>query len=271
MKRCSTCNRTYDDPKLIFCVDDGTPLTPVDVEDDTTVVRPRTENDNDWNAVGYQPPAAYVPPGDTGKPRKVSPWILGIAGAFVLGILALSLAAILLLPRLKNAARNERAAVANRNQAENSNTNAATENNSNPNANANENVNTPPPADHDQVLAQLRDLEQEWTVANVNADKKKLERILADDFVAEGQQGQLQSKADYIRTIERDTVIQKWDFSDLKVSLAGERATLSGIFTYFSADGSVSYDFTDKFVWRDGRWQATGAEIKRRGTPEVDL
>lgn len=270
MKRCSTCDRTYDDPKLIFCVDDGTPLTTVDTEDDTTVVRPRNTDDaDDWNAVVYQPPSSYVPtPGETAKPRKAWPWILGIAGAFVLGILALVIAAILLMPRIMNSARNQRAA-ANRNQAENSNSNVATENNSN--ANANEHVNTTPPVDHDQVLVQLKDLEQEWTVANVNADKKKLDQILADDFVAEGQQGELQSKADYIRTIERDTVIEKWDFSDLKLNLLGDRATLTGIFTYFSADGSVSYDFTDKFVWRDGRWQATGALIKRRGTPEVDL
>ncbi len=268
MKRCSTCNRTYDDPKLIFCVDDGTPLTTVDTEDDTTVVRSRNTNDDDWNAVEYRPPSGYTPPpADAVKRRRAWPWILGIAGAFVLGIAALSIAAVVLMPRLMNKARNERAA--NRNQAENSNTNVATESNSN--SNANEHVNTPPPTDHDQVLTQLRDLEQEWTVANVNADQKKLDRILADDFVAVGQQGELQSKADYIRQIERDTVIDKWDFSDLKLSLVGDRATLNGIFTYFSEDRSVSYDFTDKFVWRDGRWQATGAEIKRRGTPEVDL
>ena len=37
-------------------------------------------------------------------------------------------------------------------------------------------VNTPPPTDQEQVLAQLTNLEQEWTVANINADKKKLDR-----------------------------------------------------------------------------------------------
>ena len=62
MKRCSTCNRTYTDPNLSFCIDDGTPLTTVDAADAATVVTPRG-NENDWNAVAYQPPGPYVPPG----------------------------------------------------------------------------------------------------------------------------------------------------------------------------------------------------------------
>ena len=266
MKRCSTCNRTYDDPNLSFCIDDGTPLTTVDTDADTTVVRPRNTEDNDWNAQAYQPPSSFVPPGAEPKQRRAWPWVVGVVGAFFLGILALSIAAAILLPRMMRSQRNERVSI-NSNQPANSN--VATESNSS--SNADENVDTPPPTDHDQVLAQLRDIEQEWTVANLNADRKKLDRILADDFVGQGENDQPQSKADYIRTIERNTDVDKWEFSDLKLALVGDRATLTGIITYFLRERSVSFDFTDKFVWRNGRWQATGAEIKRRGTPEVDL
>jgi hypothetical protein len=266
MKRCSTCNRTYEDPNLSFCIDDGTPLTPVEADDDTTVVRPRNAEDNDWNATAYQPPSPYVPPGTGPKRRRAWPWVLGIVGAFVLGILALSIAAAILVPRMMRSQRNERVSI-NINQAGNSN--VAPESNSN--SNANEDVDTPPPTDHEQVLGQLTNLEQEWTVANINADKKKLDRILADDFVGQDERNQPQSKADYIRTIQSETSIEKWEFSDLKLNLMGDRAMLTGIITYFGRDRSVSLDFTDKFVWRDGRWQATGSEIKRRGTPEVEL
>lgn len=263
MKRCSTCNRTYDDPNLSFCIDDGTPLTPVEVEDDTTVVRPRNTEENDWNAVAYQPPGPYVPPGTGAKQRRVWPWVVGIGGAFLLGIIALSIVGAIFAMR---SSRRERATI-NTNRPENSN--VATESNSN--SNANEDVDTPPPTDHQQVLGQLTSIEQDWTVANINADKKKLDRILADDFVGQDERDQPQTKAEYIRTIQRDNVVDKWDFSDLKLSLAGDRATLTGIFTYFANDRSISYDFTDKFVWRDGRWQATGSVLKRRGTPETDL
>jgi len=278
MKRCSTCNRTYDDPNLSFCIDDGTPLRLVETEDDdTTVVRPRDTEGQDWNAVAYQPPGSYVPPGSTEvKRRRAWPWVVGIGGAFVLGILALAVAGVILLPRMMRSAQ-ERADREATRQGENSNANANanvnghTETNSNSNSNANQSVDTPPPADHDQVLGQLTNLEQEWTVANVSADKKKLDHILADDFVGQGEQGEPQTKADYIRTIQRDTVIDKWEFSDLKLNLAGDRATLNGIFTYFSDERTVSYDFEDKFVWRDGRWQATGSALKRRGSPDEDL
>lgn len=124
--------------------------------------------------------------------------------------------------------------------------------------------NSPVPADEAQVLAQLTDVEHEWTDANLNADKQKLGRILADDYVGPAADGGLQGKKEYIDTIERDTTIERWEFDDLKVQLSGKRATLTGKITFFVQDRQMAFDFTDKFVWRDGRWQATGAELKRR-------
>jgi hypothetical protein len=118
-----------------------------------------------------------------------------------------------------------------------------------------------PPANQDQVLAQLTDLEHDWTVANLNADQKKLDRILADDYVGTSSEGKTQGKAEYIRTIQRDTSVQKWDFENLKLSLRSDRATLTGTVRLVIEDKDVAYHFTDKFVWRDGRWQATGSEV----------
>lgn len=276
MKRCTTCNRTYTDPNLSYCIDDGTPLTPV--EDESTVVSPRgseTTAENDWNGAPYQPPGSYVPPATQARRRRIWPWVLGILGAFILGIVALSIVAAILVPQMLRSRQNEQAnrAVENSNTSEPANANSqANTNGSNANdANVNQGnennveIDTPPPTDVDQVKAQLRDLEHDWTVANINADKKALDRILADDFVApSGQDGQLQTKAEYIRTIERDTTIRKWDFDDLKVVLAGDRATLTGKITFEVGDRELKYDFRDKFVWRDGRWQATGSEVTPR-------
>lgn len=275
MKRCSTCNRTYTDPNLSFCIDDGTPLTTVETQDETTVVRPRDNDEDDWNAMAYRPPAPYVPPGTPDKPRRrVWPWIVGIGGAFILGILALGVMAAIMLTRMERARQNPRITVRqpdNSNRVENSNSNTA-ETTNDANSNSTEHVNTPPPTDREQVLAQLKELENEWTVANLNADKKKLDRILADDYAGqESEEGGLQTKAEYINTIERDTQVEKWEFSDLNLSLAGDRVTLSGIITYFVRERSVSFDFKDRFVWRDGRWQATSAELKKRGDADGNL
>src|SRR6185369_13222966 len=101
MKRCSTCNRTFTDPNLSFCIDDGTPLTNVEPDDDTTVVSPRNQTDESWNAVAYQPPRSYVPPAGTErKRRRAWPWLVGIAGAFILGILAVAIAGTILVSRM---------------------------------------------------------------------------------------------------------------------------------------------------------------------------
>lgn len=266
MKRCSTCNRTFTDPNLRFCIEDGTPLTDVEPDDDVTVVTPRNTQEDNWNAVAYQPPRSYVPPGgEVRKRRRAWPWLVGLAGAFILGIFVIGFAALVLAPRI--ARRIEQANSNANRRVENSNT--APETNSN--TNATERVDAPVPTDHDHVLTQLKDIENEWTVANLNADKKKLDQILADDFVGKGEEGELQSKADYIRTIERNTQVDKWEFSDLKLMLAGDRATLTGKITYFVGERQAAFDFTDKFVWREGRWQATGAEIKEAESTGTNL
>ena len=256
MKRCSTCKRTYTDPSLSFCIDDGTPLTTVAPEEESTVVSPRGSE-----PAAYQPPS-YVPP-TSAEPRRrrVWPWVVGLLGAFILGIVAISIAAAILAPRLLQQRDNERPLATNTNQSENTNATVPADSN----VNVNEAIDTPPPTDHQQVLSQLTNLEQEWTVANISADKDKLERILADDYVGQASEGQgLESKADYLRTIRRNVNVDRWEFSDLNLSLMGDRATLTGTIKYVVRDGEAVFDFKDKFVWRDGRWQATGSEVTPR-------
>jgi hypothetical protein len=97
-------------------------------------------------------------------------------------------------------------------------------------------------------------------VANINADKKALARILADDYVGITN-GRVQGKAEYIETIKRDTSIEKWEFQDLSIKLVGDRATLTGILRLVVNGQEARFRFTDKFVWRDKRWQATGSEV----------
>jgi Domain of unknown function (DUF4440) len=283
MKRCPTCNRTFTDQNLSFCIEDGTPLTTVSSPTDETVVSPSDNNaqadtspsytPRDWTGPAYQAPASHVPPGGAQK-RRIWPWVLGIIAALFIGLAALGIIAAIVLPSILRANRNT---VTPRNEnlninSESRNTNSDANANSDANSNlgnlnanvsdANENV-SPPSTNEEEVLAKLTDLEHEWTAANINADKTALDRILADDYVGTTADGQALGKAEYIRTITRDTATRKWDFEDLKVSVKGNRATLSGIVTFETERGEVRYRFTDKFVWRDGRWQAIGSEISQ--------
>ena len=279
MKRCPTCNKTYTDPNLSFCIEDGTPLVR-DVSEESTDVSSSGRGETpagpsvgagDWKAPGYQPPGSYTPPGSVGPKRKVWPWVLGIVGVLIVGIVGIAVAAAILLPRMMRPSVDRNTPVSNANVGANDNERADLNANlgnknsadvpTNTNTDTENSGDSAPPADADQVLAQLTDLENEWTVANLNADKKKLERILADDYVGLTPEGKPEGKAEYLRTIKRDSSVEKWDLDDLKVTLRGDRATLTGKITLRVEGKDVVYNFTDKFVWRDGRWQATSSQV----------
>jgi ketosteroid isomerase-like protein len=289
VKRCPTCKKTFTDPNLSFCIDDGTPLLsvvgPVETDaDEATVVKPSAaapesesaepSSASDDPVPAYQPPGTYIPrdysgqPGQQRKPRTWM-WIFGFFAIVLILIGVLGVVAAIYGPNLLRAAANKNdvgpRVDSNPNRPNtNSGSNAAT-----PNETANENSDaedtTPPPTDKVKLLPDLKDLEDEWTVANINADKKTLNRILADDYVATIE-GKTQGKADYLKTIERDTAIQHWEFEDLKATLNGDRASLTGVLRLEvkdqqGQDREAAYHFTDKFVWRDGRWQAIGSEV----------
>lgn len=277
MKRCPTCNKTFTDRNLSFCIDDGTPLVEIaDPADEITVVSPQTgkgtgRSDDaayvprDWQKE-YQPPGSFEPPG---QKRRVWPWVVAIVGALLIGIVGLGVAFAFLMPRMLRASKNANTSNVNVPQTEqNSNTNfnaIPPESNLNrADVNENDKVDenaTAPPTDSNQVLADLTGIEHEWTVANINADKTKLAWILADDYVGTAGDGRTQGKAEYLKTIERDSSIEKWEFEDLKVVLRGDRATLNGRIRLQVAGDEAVYRFVDKFVWRDGRWQAVSSEV----------
>ena len=282
MKRCPTCNKTFNEDHLSFCVEDGTPLVNIDPPDDeATVVRtaadgssPETSGFSGTSAKRdsnpYQPPGSHIPPGSYGeRKRQTWPWVLGIFSILFLVLGGLGIAAVVLLPRMMRASNANANVNANVERRINPNGNLNSANSKSPESNTNstaEEDTTPPPTDETQVLAALTDLEHEWTVANINADKKKLDSILADDYVGVTD-GRTEGKAEYLQTIQRDTLIQKWNFEDLKVNLSSDRATLTGTLRVEvkNEQGQIqpaAFRFTDKFVWRDGRWQATGSEVK---------
>ena len=270
MKRCPTCGKNYTDQNLSFCIEDGTPLVPATAEDEP-VTGEQSDRPSDWKGPAYEPPGTYVPPGGSNK-RRVWPWVLVIFGVLVIGIVGMSIAAAFLLPGMmrtpasQNAAPRNANVESNSNQRSNLNANSLNHNSAEAEENTNDvpraDVDSTAPTDKEQVLGQLKDIENDWTVANLNADRKKLERILADDYVGTTNEGKTQGKAEYIKTIERDSQVQKWNFEDLKLSLRGDRATLTGTVRLLIQDRDVAYHFTDKFVWREGRWQATGSEVE---------
>jgi hypothetical protein len=193
------------------------------------------------------------------------PWVVGIFGVLFLVLIGISVAAVLLIPRV---VRRQPVIVskANDNNDTNANTGANNTNSSNHDSESNSNsgpaVNTPPPTDKD-----LGDDSVDESRAGMDSSEHKCRtrrscrRFLADDYVGPDGTGKMQGKAEYINNIQRDESIQKWEFDDLHLVQRGDRATLTGKIHFQIEDKEVVYDFVDRFVWRDGRWQATGSDV----------
>ena len=276
MKSCPTCKKTFTDPNLSFCLDDGTPLVSVAAPaDETTAVSPLSDDGEsnppatelykprDWQAADYQPPGFQTTPGAPTR-KKAWPWVVGIL-VLVIGVIGLGIAGALLVPKMLRAASNRNSSNSNPERggpSSNLNSNAPVSESETSDTPVDKDDSTPPPTDRDVVLAALTELEHEWTAANINADKQKLNRILADDYVGMSD-GRNQGKADYLRDVKRDTATQKWEFEDLKVTLLGDRAILDGVLRLQLPDQEAAFRFTDKFVWRAGRWQAVGSEVSQ--------
>lgn len=116
------------------------------------------------------------------------------------------------------------------------------------------------PDDEDEVLAQLTKLEDEWAEANVKGDKGVLERILADEYAGGSD---APSKREYIDSLTADPSIKEYRIHDLTVDQNADRATVKGSMSVETTKGTESYDFTDKWVWRDHRWQAVSSQTGR--------
>jgi hypothetical protein len=253
VKRCPTCNRFFDDETLSFCLEDGTPL----------IREPASRADSQETLVSPPSPAmptmvSRVPPTPynqfpgkdrfnvpVAQSRRTWPWVVGILAILFLVIAAVVILAVVIPPML-NAANND-------NRPQPTPTRTASTPTPSPSASAWDDE----PGDEDEVKSQLTKVEEEWTQANVDGDKKALERILADEYTGGPS---AHTKREYIDNLEPDPSIKSWELEDLTVDQDGNRATVKGTLKNETEKGTETYKFTDKFVWRDHRWQAVSSK-----------
>jgi hypothetical protein len=270
VKLCPTCKRSFDDDSLSFCLDDGTPLVIESggrADSQATLVSPApfpsmdtssnlpptqygqlpgkaTVNVSGFNATPQQ---AYVP---APAQRSKLPWVLGILAIMLVVIGGIVAAAIFIPPMLKDTGNANRPKPTPSSDWKGAPT---------PNASPSEAA-SDVPDDEDEVLSQLTELEDEWAKANVKGDKAALEKILADEYSGGAE---APSKREYIDSLTADPSIKSWEIQNLTVDQNADRATVKGTMTEETTKGTVSYDFTDKFVWRDHRWQAVASQTSR--------
>lgn len=205
--------------------------------------------------VSRVPPTPYNPlPGKdrfnvpVAQSRRTWPWVVAVVAILFVVIAAVVIMAVVIPPML-NAANNNNRPRATPTPPASTPTPSAS---NSPWLDADD-----APDDEDEVKSQLTKIEEEWTEANVKGDKKALERILADEYKGGPS---AHTKREYINNLEPDPSIKSWELGDLTVEQDGNRATVQGTLKNETEKGTDTYKFTDKFVWRDRRWQAVASK-----------
>lgn len=274
MKHCPTCQRTFEDDSLSYCLDDGTPLAAENSrrpDSDETLVTPTpTPSPGESGARRELPPTQYaqlpgkatvsasgveIPPmppyRTTPEKRRVWPWVVaGLVGLFLIGIV---IAAVITIPMMVQNSSNQNRIITTDSPPASSPELSTPKPDSSPSENA-------APTDEDTVLEQLTEIEKQWTEANVKGDKDAIERILAEEYSGGDPP---HTKKEYIENLTHDPEVNSWELQDLKVDLEGNKARLSGYLRQETTRGTEVYSFTDGFIWREGRWQAVASQASR--------
>jgi ketosteroid isomerase-like protein len=118
----------------------------------------------------------------------------------------------------------------------------------------------------------LKDLELQWNEAFKNRDRDALDRILDDQFIFTGDDGQGWNKTQYIDSVMQAIKVESYKLDDLTVRVYGDAGVVAGRWTgKFTVDGknaSGEFRYTDTFVKRPGGWRVVASQdtrIQKRG------
>ena len=115
-------------------------------------------------------------------------------------------------------------------------------------------------------LDTLTALNRDYVASVQKGDVKRLEEILADDFMCSNPDGSLLDKAEYLKLTAQPVTISGLGAENVRIRLLGDFAIIHARFNYRSADGKQRRGrYTDNWARRDGTWVAVSAHLSRPG------
>ena len=109
-------------------------------------------------------------------------------------------------------------------------------------------------------LETLTALNRDFTASVQKGDVKRLEEILADDFMCSTPDGSLLDKAVYLKLTAKPVTISGLVAEDVRIRLLGDFAIIHARFHSRFADGKQRRGrYTDNYARRDGTWVAVSA------------
>jgi beta-lactamase regulating signal transducer with metallopeptidase domain len=117
----------------------------------------------------------------------------------------------------------------------------------------------------DSVFALLR----EAADANMRHDTSFFERVLDEDYIGIGPDGETRTRAEEIAAVKRlDYAIKKFEFDDLRVSGAERMAFATFLGTvYYEANGqdsTMQFRYTMNFIERNGQLKIVAIHVSRK-------
>ncbi len=115
-------------------------------------------------------------------------------------------------------------------------------------------------------LDTLTALNRDYVASVQKGDVKRLEEILADDFMCSNPDGSLLDKAEYLKLMAQPVTISGLGAENVRIRLLGDCAIIHARFNYRSADGKQRRGrYTDNWARRDGTWVAVSAHVTDEG------
>ena len=115
---------------------------------------------------------------------------------------------------------------------------------------------------------ELLRVEKEFAEAIVKNDLEGIERLVADDWIIIGPDGEIVERARFFEVIESgDMTHDTMESEDFRIRVYGDSAVVTGITRtkgkFMGQEFSTQERATDVFINRDGRWQCVLTHLTR--------
>ena len=128
-----------------------------------------------------------------------------------------------------------------------------------------------PPLERNQRMTAEEDLlklENEFAEAIVKNDLEGIGRLVTDDWIIIGPDGEIVDRARFFEVIKSGTLTHDMmESEDLRVRVFGDSAVVTALTRtrgkFMGQDFSTQERATDVFVKRDGRWQCVLSHLTR--------
>ena len=115
----------------------------------------------------------------------------------------------------------------------------------------------------------LRELNRQWAEALKNRDRDALDRILDDQFISTGDEGQVSDKRQWIDAAMGAIKVESSSLDDVTARVYGNTGVVAGRWSgKFTVDGkevSAAFRFTETFSRNRGAWRAVASHESRIG------